>query len=63
MRLATELVIGIVCLGIVIAMVWWGRAHAYSRFMQNGLVFVTYPAVVLIFVAVAAATLITGFLR
>jgi uncharacterized membrane protein YwzB len=63
MRLATELVISIVCLGIIIGMVWWGRAHAYSRFMQNGFVFVTYPAVVLIFVAIGAATLITGFLR
>ena len=63
MRLASELAIAAACLGVVIAMMWWGRAHAYSRFMQNGLVFVAYPAVALIFVAIGAATLISGLIR
>ena len=52
---------GIVALLIAFALVWFGRLYSHTRFMNAGLMFVTYPAVVLVFISFGFALLISSF--
>jgi hypothetical protein len=52
---------GIVALVIAFALVWFGRQYSHTHFMNVSLVFVTYPAVVLVFIAFGLALLINTF--
>jgi hypothetical protein len=49
---------GIVALLIAFALVWFGRLYSHTHFMNISLVFVTYPAVVLVFISFGFALLI-----
>jgi hypothetical protein len=49
---------GITLLSIAVALVWFGRLYAHARFMNAGVVFVAYPAVVLVFISFGVALLI-----
>ena len=53
--------VGIAFLGIAFGLVWFGRLYSHTRFMNVSLVFVTYPAVVLVFIAFGLALLINTF--
>jgi hypothetical protein len=55
------LAVGIAFLGIAIGLVWFGRLYSHTRFMNAGVVFVTYPAMVLVFISFGFALLITAF--
>jgi hypothetical protein len=46
---------------IAFALVWFGRLYSHTRFMSAGVVFVAYPAVVLVFISFGFALLITAF--
>ena len=61
MLVAGELGLTIACFVIAIVMVWYGRRNSY-RLSQNGLVFVTYPVLVLLFIVMGAATMINALL-
>jgi hypothetical protein len=61
MRMAGELTAGIALLLAAFALVFFGRLYSHTRFMNVGLVHVTYPAVVLVFIAFGVALLITAF--
>jgi hypothetical protein len=61
MRTGSSLAVGIALLGIAVGLVWFGRLYSHSRFMNAGVVFVTYPAVVLVFISFRFALLITAF--
>ena len=45
---------------IAAGLVWFGRQYSYTRFMNAGVVFVTYPAVVLVFIAYGLALVISA---
>jgi hypothetical protein len=60
MAMAAEVLGGIAALLVAFALVWFGRMYSHSRFMNVGVVHVTYPAVVLVFIAFGAALLITA---
>ena len=61
MGTGSSLAVGIVFLGIAFGLVWFGRLYSHSRFMNAGVVFVAYPAVVLVFISFGFALLITAF--
>jgi hypothetical protein len=61
MAMAGELALGIAGLVAAFALVWFGRLHSHRPFMNIGVVHVTYPAVVLVFIALGVALLITAF--
>ena len=42
-------------------MVWYERRNSY-RLSQNGFVFVTYPVLILLFITIGAATMLTALL-
>jgi hypothetical protein len=52
--------LGIVSLGVALAMIFFGQRNA-SRMMKSGLLFVGYPAIVVVFVALGCALLVTSF--
>ena len=62
MRLASELGIAVTCFIIAVGLTWIGRLYS-QRLAQNSFVFVTYPAVVLLFFSIGAASLLSGLLR
>jgi hypothetical protein len=43
------------------ALVWFGRLYSHSPFMNTGAVFVTYPALVLVFISFGLALMFTAF--
>jgi hypothetical protein len=55
--MAAELTAGITLLLVAYALVWFGRLNSHGRFMSAGVVYVSYPAVVLVFNAVGLALL------
>jgi hypothetical protein len=59
--MAGELTAGLIFLLIAFALVWFGRLYSHTRFMNAGVVFVAYPAVVLVFISFGFALLITAF--
>jgi hypothetical protein len=59
--MAGELTAGIALLLVAFALVWFGRLYSHTRFMNVGFVHVTYPAIVLVFIAFGVALLITAF--
>jgi len=61
MVIAGALAVGIAALAIAFALVWFGRLYSHTPFMNNGLVFVTYPAIVLVFISFGAALMLTAF--
>jgi hypothetical protein len=61
MLVAGELGLTIACFVIVVALVWYGRLYS-QRLSQNGLVFVTYPALVLVFIAIGAVMMLSALL-
>jgi hypothetical protein len=61
MGTGSSLAVGIAFLGIAFALVWFGRLYSHTGFMNAGVVFVTYPAVVLVFISFGFALLITAF--
>jgi hypothetical protein len=63
MRLAFEFALGLAALGVAFALVWFGRQRAHTPFMNSGLVFVTYPALVLVFITIGASLIILGLYR
>lgn len=60
MNTGASLSIGIAFLVIAAGLVWFGRQYSYTRFMTNGLVFVTYPSIVLVFIAYGLALIISA---
>jgi hypothetical protein len=61
MSVAGELIAGIALLLVAFALVWFGRLYSHTRFMNAGFIYVTYPAIVLVFIAFGVALLITAF--
>ena len=61
MLIVGELGLILACFVIAIAMVWYGRRNSH-RLSQNGLVFVTYPVLVLLFLVMGAATMLNALL-
>jgi len=61
-RLASELGLALACFAIAATLLWFGRRNS-DRLSQNGLVFVGYPVVILTFLAIGGAALLTGLLR
>jgi hypothetical protein len=61
MKMAGELTAGLALLLIAFALVWFGRLYSHSRFMNVGVVFVAYPAIVLVFIAFGVALIIVAF--
>jgi hypothetical protein len=61
-RLASEIGIAVVCFIIAVGLTWIGRLYSH-RLAQNGFVFVSYPALVLVFISIGASTLLSGLLR
>ena len=61
MGTGTSVAVGTIALVIAFALVWFGRLYSHTRFMNAGLVFVTYPAVVLVFISFGFALLISSF--
>jgi hypothetical protein len=57
---ATEVVLGIAALAFALALIVYGRRFSYTAFMQTGVVTATYPAIVIVFVALGCGLLITG---
>jgi hypothetical protein len=60
MGTGSSLAVGIAFLVIAFALVWFGRPYSHTRFMNVGVVYVTYPAVVLVFISFGFALLITA---
>jgi hypothetical protein len=60
MGMAGELILGIAAVVAAFALVWFGRMYSHTSFMNVGFVHVTYPAVVLVFIAFGVALLITA---
>ena len=56
-----QLPLGIASLVLAVAMIFWGRRNA-SRLMRSGLLFVAYPSIVLVFIALGCALVVTSFL-
>lgn len=61
MGMASELTLGIGALVAAFALVWFGRLYSHARFMNIGVVQVSYPAIVLVFIAFGGALLVTAF--
>ncbi|MDF2973781.1 MAG: hypothetical protein K0R61_4231 [Microvirga sp.] len=61
MGTGTSVAVGTIALVIAFALVWFGRLYSHTRFMNAGVAFVTYPAVVLVFISFGFALLITAF--
>ena len=61
MGTGSSLVVGIAFLGIAFGLVWFGRLYSHTHFMHVSLVFVTYPAVVLVLISFGFALLINTF--
>ena len=61
MMMAAELAGGIAALMVAFALVWFGRLYSHTPFMNIGVVYVSYPAIVLVFIAFGVAILITAF--
>lgn len=62
MRLASEIGLALACFAIAATLLWFGRRNS-DRLSQNGLVFVGYPVVILPFLAIGGAALLSGLLR
>ena len=60
MGIGSSLAVGITSLLIALALVWFGRQYSYTRFMNTGVVFVTFPAIVLVFISFGLALLISA---
>ena len=52
--------VGAAALLLAFALVWFGRLYSNGKFMNNPVVYVTYPAVVLVFISFGVALLITA---
>jgi len=63
MSTGTSVSIGIVFLVFAFGLVWFGRRYSHSRFMNTGLVFVSFPAVVLVFISYGLALIISALYR
>jgi hypothetical protein len=61
MAMATELALGIAALLVAFALVWFGRLYSHIPFMNIGVVHVTHPAIVLVFIALGLGMLIPAF--
>jgi hypothetical protein len=55
------LAVGIAALAIAFGLVWFGRLYSHTPFMNNGVVFVTYPSILLVFIAFGVALMVTAF--
>jgi hypothetical protein len=55
------LAVGGAALAIAFALMWFGRLYSHSPFMNTGAVFVTYPALVLVFISFGLALMFTAF--
>ena len=57
--MAGGIVLGIASLAVALAMIVYGRRYSH-RLERSGFMFVTYPAIVLVFIAMGCALLIFG---
>jgi hypothetical protein len=56
----SSLVVGLAALIIAIALVWLARLYSYTRFMNAGLVFALFPAVVLVLISFGLALVLSA---
>ena len=53
--------VGVAALALAFGLVWFARLYSHTHFMNSGLVFVTYSAIVLVFIAFGLALIVTAF--